>query len=116
MHSQWIYIFKFYQWVEVDKAAQHVRRILWRFAKCGERPPCSREHKVKYGERLAGCMAIAAVHETAERFGKGWEEVHGFLRTKHMWTTPREVHMIKRKTISVWISGLTMEKRRRAST
>ncbi len=69
--------------------------------------------KVKYGEWLVGCMAIAAVHETAERFGKGWEEAHGFLRTRHMWTTPREARMIKKKTNSVWISGLTTEKRRR---
>jgi hypothetical protein len=52
--------------------------------------------KVKYGERLAGCMAIAAVHETAERLGKGWEEARGFLRTRHMWAPPWEARMIKR--------------------
>ncbi len=36
--------------------------------------------KVKYGNRPAGCIAIAAVRETAERFGKGKEEAAWFLK------------------------------------
>jgi hypothetical protein len=67
-------ISKFYQCVEADEAAQHLRRILWRFWKEGEDPTIFVTTRVNYGDRTAGCIAIAAVCETAARFGKGKEE------------------------------------------
>jgi hypothetical protein len=74
-------ISKFYQCVEADKAAQHVRRILWR---CGERsrePTIFVTTRVNYGDRPAGCIAIAAVRETATRFGEEKERTAWFLKT-----------------------------------
>ncbi len=38
--------------------------------------------KVNYGNRPAGCIAIAAVRETAERLGKGREEAAWFKLRK----------------------------------
>jgi hypothetical protein len=38
--------------------------------------------KVNHGDRPAGCIAKAAVQETAERFGKGREEAAWFLKNQ----------------------------------
>jgi hypothetical protein len=75
-------IYKFYQYVEVDTVAQHVRRILWRFRREGEDPIIFVTTRVNYGDRQAGCIAIAAVHETATRFGKGREMAAWFLKNQ----------------------------------
>ncbi len=64
-------ISKFYQCVEADEAAQHVRRILWRFGYMSKEPTIFVTTRVKYGDRPAGCIAIAAVREMADRFGGG---------------------------------------------
>jgi hypothetical protein len=74
-------ISKFYQCVEADEA-QHIRRILWRFGKGGENPTVFVTTRVNYGDRLAGCIAIVAVRETAARFGKGKEKVAWFLKNR----------------------------------
>ncbi len=66
-----------YQCVEADTATQHVRRILWRFGDTDVGLIIFVTTKVNYGDRPAGCIARAAVRETAERFGKEREEAHG---------------------------------------
>ncbi len=38
--------------------------------------------KVNYGNRPAGCVAIASVRQTAERFGAGREEPTWFIKNK----------------------------------
>jgi hypothetical protein len=75
-------ISKFYQCVEADEAAQHVRRILWRFGDKSKEPTIFVTMRVNYGDRPAGCIAIAAVRETADRFGKGRETAAWFLKNR----------------------------------
>ncbi len=65
-----------------DEAAQHVRRILWRFGDKTKEPTIFVTMRVNYGDRPAGCIAIAAVRETAARFGKGKETAAWFLRNR----------------------------------
>jgi hypothetical protein len=76
-------ISKFYQCVETDEAAQHVRRILWRFGERTREPTSFITTRVNYGDQPAGCIAIAAVRETATRFGEGREKAAWFLKN---WT------------------------------
>jgi hypothetical protein len=66
--------------VEADEAAQHVRRILWRLGERAQEPTIFVTTRVNYGDRPAGCVAIAAVRETASRFGKGKEKAAWFLK------------------------------------
>jgi hypothetical protein len=75
-------ISKFYQCVEADEAAQHVRRILWRFGDKSKEPTIFVTTRVNYGDRPAGCIAIAAVRETADRFEKGREMAAWFLKNR----------------------------------
>jgi hypothetical protein len=75
-------ISKFYQCVEADEAAQHVRRILWRFGERTREPSIFVTTRVNYGDRPAGCIAIAAVRETATRFGEGREKAAWFLKNR----------------------------------
>ncbi len=50
-------ISKFYQCVEADKAAQHVRRILWRFGEKSREPTIFMTTRVNYGwmHSYSGC-------------------------------------------------------------
>jgi hypothetical protein len=75
-------ISKFYQCVEADEAAQHVKRILWRFGDKSKEPTIFVTTRVNYGDRPAGFIAIAAVRETADRFGKGRETAAWFLKNR----------------------------------
>ncbi len=75
-------ISKFYQCVEADEVAQHVRKILWRFGEWAREPTIFATTKVNYGDRPAGCIAIAAVRETATRFGEGKEKAAWFLKNR----------------------------------
>jgi hypothetical protein len=75
-------ISKFYQCVEADESAQHVRRILWRFRKRVREPTIFVTTRVNYGDRPARCIAIVAVRETASRFSKGREEAAWFLNNR----------------------------------
>jgi hypothetical protein len=75
-------ISKFYQCVEADEAAQHVRRILWRFGDRSKDPTIFVTTRVNYGDRPAGCIAITAVRETADRFGAGREMAAWFLKNR----------------------------------
>jgi hypothetical protein len=75
-------ISKFYQCVEADEAAQHVRRILWRFGERSQKPTTFVTTRVNYGDRPAECIAIAAVRETATRFREGKERAAWFLKNR----------------------------------
>ncbi len=75
-------ISKFYQCVEADEAAQQVRRILWRFGERTQEPTIFVTTRVNYGDWPAGCIAIAAVWETATRFGEGREKAAWFLKNR----------------------------------
>ncbi len=75
-------ISKFYQCVEADEAAQHERRILSRFGDRTKEPTIFMTTRVNYSDRPAGCIAIAAVRETADRFGKGRETAAWFLKNR----------------------------------
>jgi hypothetical protein len=74
-------ISKFYQCVEADEAAQHVGRILWRFGD-KSKEPIFVTMRVNYGDRPAGCIAIAAVWETADRFSEGKETAAWFRKNR----------------------------------
>jgi hypothetical protein len=73
---------KFYQCVEADDAAQHVRRILWRFGVESMDPIIFLTMRVNYGDLPAGRIAIAAVRETTERFGGEKKKAAWFLKNR----------------------------------
>ncbi len=56
-------------------------RILWRFSNSRREAEIFVITEVNYGDRPAGCIAIAAIRETAEKFGEG-EEGPWFLRNR----------------------------------
>ncbi len=60
---------KFYQKVEADELTQHMRRILWRDCDGSKKMRVYVTTTVNFGDRPAGCIAIAALRETAERYG-----------------------------------------------
>ena len=62
---------KFYNRVDADPTAQHVRRVIWRDGDLEAKPRVFITTTVNFGDRPAGCIAIAAIRETAERFGNG---------------------------------------------
>jgi hypothetical protein len=59
---------KFYQKVEADELTQHMRRILWRDCDGSKEMRIYVTTTVNFGDRPAGCIAIAALRETAERY------------------------------------------------
>ncbi len=59
---------KFYQKVEADELTQHMRRILWRGCDGSKEMRVYVTTMVNFGDRPAGCIAIAALRETVERF------------------------------------------------
>jgi hypothetical protein len=73
---------KFHQCMEADKVAQHVRRILWRFGGTHREMNVFLTTRVNYRDRQAGCMAIAVVLETVERFSEGKKQAPSFCRKK----------------------------------
>jgi hypothetical protein len=70
---------KFYQRVDADELAQHVRRVVWRGGDQSREPDIYVTTTVNFGDMPAGCITIAALRETAVRFGKGLEEAAWFL-------------------------------------
>jgi hypothetical protein len=75
-------ISKFYQCVEADEAAQHVRRILCGFGKWGTEPTIFVTKRVNYWDKPVGYIAIAAVRETVEKFGEWRERAAWFLKNR----------------------------------
>ena len=73
---------KFYNCVLADETAQHVRRIVWRFGSTEKAPDVYVTTTVNFGDKPAGCIAIAAVRETAAKFGAGKEEAVWFLQNR----------------------------------
>jgi hypothetical protein len=68
----------FYQCVEAYEAAQHMRRILWRFGDIQKEPEISVTTRVNSGDMRAGCIAIAAVWGTARDLEEAWRKQPGF--------------------------------------
>jgi hypothetical protein len=56
---------KFYQRVEADELTQHMRMILLRDCDGSKNMRVYVTTKVNFGDRLDGCIAIAALRETA---------------------------------------------------
>jgi hypothetical protein len=71
---------KFYQRVEADDLAQHMRRILWRDCDGSKDLRVYVTTTVNFGDGPAGCIAIAAMRETAERYGGDLPEAAWFLK------------------------------------
>jgi len=71
---------KFYNCVLADPVAQHVRRVLWRAGSTLKEPDHYVTTTVNFGDKPAGCIAIAAVRETASMFGEGREKAAWFLK------------------------------------
>jgi hypothetical protein len=57
------------QKVEADELTQHMRRILWRDCDGSKEMRVYVTTTVNFGDRPAGCIAIAALRETAEWYG-----------------------------------------------
>jgi hypothetical protein len=70
---------KFYQRVLADELAQHVRRIIWRGGELDREPDVYVTTTVNFGDKPAGCIAIAATRETARMFSGGKENAAWFL-------------------------------------
>jgi len=73
---------KFYNCVLADEEAQHTRRVMWRFGDENAKPSTYVTTTVNFGDKPAGCIAIAAARETAEMFGRGKEEAAWFLKNR----------------------------------
>jgi hypothetical protein len=71
---------KFYQRVNADPLAQHLRRVMWRGGDEEEDMKVYITATVNFGDKPAGCIAIAAARETADRFGGGHPEAAWFLK------------------------------------
>jgi hypothetical protein len=70
---------KFYQRVLADELAQHMRRIIWRGGELDREPDVYVTTTVNFGDKPAGCIAIAATRETARMFGGGKDNAAWFL-------------------------------------
>ena len=71
---------KFYQCVLANELAQHVRRILWRDGDSGRPPDVYATTTVNFGDKPAGCIAIAALRKTATMYGDQYPEAQYFLK------------------------------------
>jgi hypothetical protein len=71
---------KFYQRVDADPVAQNLRRVMWRGGDTLANIKLYITTKVYFGNKLAGCIEIAAARETAERFGGMHPEAAWFLK------------------------------------
>jgi hypothetical protein len=65
---------KFYQRVDADPLAQHLRRVMWRGGDGSAEMKVYITTTVNFGDKPAGCIAIAAARETADRFGAEYPE------------------------------------------
>ena len=72
---------KFYNCVDADEIAQHTRRVVWWDGNEKAEPKINVTTTVNFGDKPAGCIAIAAVRETAEMFGRD-SEAAWFLKNR----------------------------------
>ena len=72
---------KFYNCVDADEIAQHTRGVVWRDGNVKAEPKIYVTTTVNFGDKPAGCIAIAAVRETAEMFGRD-SEAAWFLKNR----------------------------------
>jgi hypothetical protein len=73
---------KFYQRVDADELAQHLRRVVWRGGNLDKEPDVYLTTTVNFGDKPAGCIAITAVRETARRFQEINPEAAWFIRNR----------------------------------
>ena len=73
---------KFYQRVDADELAQHLRRVVWRNGQLDKEPDVFITTTVNFGDKPAGCIAITAVRETAKRFQEISPEAAWFIQNR----------------------------------
>ena len=73
---------KFYQCVDADELAQHLRRVVWRGGELEREPDIYITTTVNFGDRPAGAIAITAVRETARRFEEISPEAAWFIQNR----------------------------------
>jgi hypothetical protein len=71
---------KFYQRVDADPLAQHLRRVMWRGGDRSAEMKVYITTMVNFRDKPAGCIAITLARETAERFGAEFPEAAWFLK------------------------------------
>ncbi len=72
---------KFYNYVLADPVTQHTRRVVWRDGDPEAVPKVYCTTTVNFGDKPAGCIAIAAIKETADLFGVDGEAAY-FLKNR----------------------------------
>jgi len=73
---------KFYQCVDVDELAQHLRRVVWRGGQLDKEPEIFITTTVNFGDHPAGCISITAVRETAKRFQEICPQAAWFIQNR----------------------------------
>ena len=73
---------KFYQRVDADELTQHVKRVMWRGGDQMRKLDLYVITTVNFGDLPAGCITIAALRETAARYGTSMEEAAWFLMNR----------------------------------
>ena len=76
---------KFYNCVQADPVAQHTCRVVWHDGDLQTVPKVYCTSTVNFGDKPAGCIAIAAIKETADLGGDG--EAAYFSKITRMWMT-----------------------------
>jgi hypothetical protein len=71
---------KFYQKVNANPLAQHLCRVMWRGGDATKKMKTYVTTTVNFGDKPAGCIAIAAIRETAEQFGGDYPKASWFLK------------------------------------
>jgi hypothetical protein len=71
---------KFYQRVDANPTAQNLRRVMWRGGNSAAKIKVYITTTVNFGHKSAGCIAIVAARETAERFRGEYPEAAWFLQ------------------------------------
>jgi hypothetical protein len=71
---------KFYQRVDAEPLAQHLRRVMWRGGNLGAEMKVYITTTVNFRDKLASCIGIAAARETAKKFGAEFPEAAWFLK------------------------------------
>ncbi|OBQ32928.1 MAG: hypothetical protein AN484_27580, partial [Aphanizomenon flos-aquae WA102] len=66
--------------MQANALAQHVRRILWRNGDTSREPGVYVTTTVNFGDKPAGCVAIAALRMTAAKYGDKYPDAQYFLQ------------------------------------